>query len=187
LGYLDECGFSPSLPVSYSWTLKGERKLVPYENPQGRRANAISVYLPFGHQDGHQTGEKVEGDGAPELWWDAVPRTLRSEDVLAILEAIPHGKGALVVVIDNASIHVSHVIQDAKPALRRRGIHLYNLPPYSPELNLIEPFLGVVKYTEMPERTYPTMPSLLSAIDQAFTNCEQRLPNHSQHEPRPGV
>lgn len=44
---MDECGFSPSLPVSYSWTLKGIRKLVPFENPQGRRANAISVYLPL--------------------------------------------------------------------------------------------------------------------------------------------
>jgi putative transposase len=192
LAYLDECGFSPSQPVSYSWTLKGERKLVPYENPQGRRANAISVYLPFGRQaeGGLGLGLKANGtpvDGKPELWWDVVPRTLRSEDVLTILETIPRGKGALVVVIDNASIHVSHVIQDAKPALGRKGIHLYNLPPYSPELNLIEPYLGVVKYTEMPERTYPTMPSLLSAIDQAFTNCEQRLPNLSQHQLRPSA
>lgn len=176
LAYLDECGFSPSQPVSYTWTLFGERKLIPYENPQGRRANAISVYLPFSRQV--EQGQPT----LPELWWDAVPRTLRSEDVLTILETIPRGKGALVVVLDNASIHVSHVIQNAKPALRRKGIHLYNLPSYSPELNLIEPFLGVVKYTEMPERTYPTMPSLLSAIDQAFTNCEQRLPHQPQHE-----
>lgn len=179
MAYLDECGFSPSQPVSYSWTLKGERKLVPYENPQGRRANAISAYLPFGRQ--------AERGVKPEIWWDVVPRTLRSEDMLAILEAIPRGKGALVVVIDNASIHISRAIQDAKPALRRKGIHLYNLPPYSPELNLIEPYLGVVKYTEMPERTYTTMPSLLSAIDQAFTNCEQRLPNLSQRDLRPAA
>lgn len=199
MAYLDECGFSPSQPVSYSWTLKGERKLVPYENPQGRRANAISVYLPFGRQAGRQAEGgpsldlKPNGtpvDGKPELWWDVVPRTLRSEDVLTILEAIPRGKGgkgALVVVIDNASIHISHVIQDAKPALRRKGIHLYNLPPYSPELNLIESYFGVVKHTEMPERTYPTMPSLLSAIDTAFTNCEQRLPDPAQHELRPAA
>ncbi len=69
--------------------------------------------------------------------------------------------------------------------MRQRGIHLYYLPPYSPELNLIEPFLGVVKYTEMPERSYPTMPSLLEAINQAFTRCEQRLANQTQHQLRP--
>jgi len=172
---------------------------VPYENPKGRRANAISVYLPFGRQAG--AGQAASGQSSrPELWWDVVPRTLRSEDVLTILEAIPRccegkgnkeskggkgGKGALVVVLDNASIHVSHLIQDAKPALRRKGIHLYNLPAYSPELNPIDPFFGVVKYTEMPERTYTTVPALIDAIDQAFTNCEQRLPVHSQHQLRP--
>lgn len=37
LYYLDECGFSPTLPVGYSWTLPGLRKFIPYEAPQGRR------------------------------------------------------------------------------------------------------------------------------------------------------
>lgn len=179
LAYLDECGFSPSQPVSYSWTLKGERKLVPYENPQGRRANAIAVYLPFGRQ-----ASKEQLVVQPALWWDVVPRTRRVEDVRLILEAIPRGNGALVVVLDNAPIHISHVVKDALPRLRRKGIQLYYLPPYSPELNLIEPFLGVVKHTEMPERSYPTMPSLLTAINQAFTSCEQRLLNQTQHQLR---
>jgi putative transposase len=168
--------------VSYSWTLKGERKVVPYENPEGRRANAISVYLPFGRQSGGEQGEE-----RPELWWDVVGHTLRAQDVLLILEAIPRGKGALVVVLDNASIHISHVVKDAMARLRRKGIHLYYLPPYSPELNLIEPFLGVVKYTEMPERSYRTVPSLMEAIDQAFMRCEQRLLKNTQHHLRLGA
>src|SRR5262249_27332792 len=40
LYYLDECGFSPTLPNGSSWTLPGERKLVEYEAPQRRRGNA---------------------------------------------------------------------------------------------------------------------------------------------------
>lgn len=179
LAYLDECGFSPSQPVSYSWTLRGVRKVVPYENPQGRRANAISVYLPFGRQSSGEQGEE-----RPELWWDVVPRTLRAEDVLLILEAIPRGNGALVVVLDNASIHTSHVIKDALARLRHKGIHVYYLPPYSPELNRIESFLGVVKYTEMPERSYQTMPCLMQAINKAFMRCEQRLLRKTQHHLR---
>ena len=54
---------------------------------------------------------------------------------------------------------------------------MHRLPPYSPALNPIELYLGVVNYTEMPGRTYPTMSSLLAAIDQALTRCQQRLPN----------
>src|SRR6516165_1232761 len=44
LYYLDECGFSPTLPVGYSGTLKGQRKWTRYEAPQGRRVNALAAY-----------------------------------------------------------------------------------------------------------------------------------------------
>lgn len=174
LAYLDECGFSPSQPVTYSWTLPGERKRVPYENPQGRRVNAIAVLIPSGDRRG--------------LYWDHVARTLTAEDVLAMLQAIPRGAGRLVVVLDNASIHRSHVIQAAVPHLQEQGIQLYFLPPYSPELNRVEPVLGVVKYTELPERTYSTTDTLKTAIDLAFTRCEQRfLTVQRQHELRPAA
>ena len=33
LTYLDECGFAPSQPVTYSWVLPGERKLFPTSTP----------------------------------------------------------------------------------------------------------------------------------------------------------
>jgi hypothetical protein len=46
--YLDGCGFSPSLPVTWSWVLPGERKRVPYENPWGRRWNTLALYAPDG-------------------------------------------------------------------------------------------------------------------------------------------
>src|SRR3954470_15366583 len=48
LYYLDECGFSPTLPVGYSWSLPKQRKLVRYEAPQGRRVNALAAYRPYG-------------------------------------------------------------------------------------------------------------------------------------------
>jgi len=161
LAYLDEVGFSPSQPTSYSWTPRGQRRRIPYENPEGRRVNALAAFIPFGPER--------------SLWWDAVPRTLRSEDLLAALDGIPRGGGELVVVLDNASMHRSRVVQEALPALAERGISLYYLPPYSPELNAIEPLFGVVKHTEMPERTYRTVPALLDAIDAAFRRTERRL------------
>jgi transposase len=161
LAFLDEVGFSPSQPTSYSWTPRGQRRRIPYENLEGRRVNALAAYIPHGSRR--------------SLWWDAVPRTLRSEDLLAVLEAIPRGAGELVVVLDNASMHRSKVVQEALPALAERGIRLYYLPPYSPELNAIEPLFGVVKHTEMPERTYRTVPLLLDAITAAFHRTERRL------------
>jgi putative transposase len=153
--------------------LPGQRKRVPYENPEGRRVNAFGVLIPDGPRR--------------SLWWDAVPRTLRSEDLLAILEAIPRGEHALVVVLDNASIHRSREVQAALPRLRRRGIHLYYLPPYSPELNPIEPIFGVIKHTEMPQRSYPTIPALLDAVRTAFAACETRLLSRPLQQLRPAA
>jgi putative transposase len=153
--------------------LPGTRKLVPYEYPQGRRVNAIGVLLPYGDQ--------------PALWWDTVARTLTADDVLTIIAAIPRGPGELVVVLDNASIHRNQTLDAAVPYLQAQGIRLSYLPRYSPELNRIEPYFGVIKHTELPDRTYPTVAALREAIDRAFTRCEQRLLGKLQHELRPAA
>lgn len=44
--YLDESGFSPSLPTGYSWCPPKQRKGVRYEHPQGRRVNGLASYEP---------------------------------------------------------------------------------------------------------------------------------------------
>lgn len=119
--------------------LPKQRKRVPYEHPRGRRVNAIGVLLPY--------------EDVPALWWDPVPRTLTAHDVLTIIEAIPRGPGDRVNVLDNASIHQRSPMHEARPGRQERGIHLDDLPAYSPELNQIEPFCGVIKHTELPERT----------------------------------
>jgi putative transposase len=170
LAYLDECGFSPSQPVSYSWTYRGMRKVIPYENPDNRRVNVMAVYIPYG----------------PErtLWWNTAARGFRSEDLLAFVEAIPRGDRELVVVLDNAGMHRSHTVQDERPILLEQGIRLYYLPAYSPELNAIEPWFGVAKHTEMPERTYYSVPDLTTAINRALERTEARLLNNTQQQPR---
>lgn len=147
--------------MNYSWTPAGQRKTVPYENPERRRVNALAVLL--------------EDGPTPSLWWDCVPRPLTSPDLLAVLPAIPNPTGRLVVVLDNGSLHVSRLVQQARPALRAQGIELYFLPPYSPELNAIERVFGGIKHHGLPERRYVTVMELITAVHQAFTEAEARL------------
>src|SRR4051812_9903096 len=68
LVYLDEVGFSPSLPTTRSWSLPGDRKFVPYENPQGRRLNLLAGLVAAGRQ--------------PALTWWPHARSITSEDLL---------------------------------------------------------------------------------------------------------
>ena len=142
---------------------------MPYENPQGRRVNVMAVLVPQGP--------------APSLTWGPAPRTLTAQDLVRFVqEGVPRGKGDLVVVLDNASIHRSQVVRDALPRLQEQGTRLYYLPPYSPKLNLIESVFGGIKGHGLPERAYPTTAALIDAIDDAFATAEARLQaKHSYH------
>lgn len=153
--------------MSYSWTPHGQRKQVPYENPQGRRVNVLAAYSPLGP--------------LPALTWGRERSSLVSEQLVAFLRCIPRLPSTpLVVVMDNGSMHKSHVVKEALPALRSERIYLYYLPPYSPELNEIEAIFGVIKRIELPERRYSTWESLEAAIDRGFTHVDQRLLRKSE-------
>ena len=55
----------------------------------------------------------------------------------------------LTVILDNASIHKAKEIQPLLALLKGKGLTLYFLPPYSPELNRIEKLWHKMKYEWM--------------------------------------
>ena len=55
----------------------------------------------------------------------------------------------LTVILDNASIHKAKEIQPLLALLKQKGLTLYFLPPYSPELNRIEKLWHKMKYEWM--------------------------------------
>lgn len=174
LVYLDEVGFSPSQPMTYSWVLPGQRRWVPYENPQGRRLNVLAALVSAGPE--------------PTLIWWALPRTLTSDDLLVFLrEALPPGPRPRVVVLDNAPIHTSGAVQRAQPDLERAGIFLEYLPPYSSQLNRIEPLFGGIKHHDLPERSYPNLLALYQAVSAAFERAEERLLVRCEQQLRPAA
>jgi putative transposase len=157
--------------VTYSWVRPGERKLIPYENPQGRRLNALAAM--------DKTGPE------PGLYWVAKPnKALKAEEFLRFLDALPRLPVLRVVVLDNGSIHHNDLVKAALPDLWTKGIYLYYLPPYSPELNEIEPLFQDVKHHDLPERTYTSVPALTSAVHDAFTRAETRILAKCELKPR---
>lgn len=173
LYYLDECGFSPTLPISYSWTLPGRRKWTRYEAPQGRRVNALAAYRPYGP--------------SPRLEVFTAERTWDSYDLLGFLKALPWSKRPRVVVLDNASIHTSQVVRRARHRLPAQGIYLYFLPPYSPDLNQVEPVFRQVKHQEIPQRSFTTRSGLREAVDVGFSNYSRTLRSKRPREVRPAA
>ena len=118
------------------------------------------------------------------LYWLLSRRHFTAEDLLHFLRELPPAPVPTIIALDNANFHRSHVVRDARPELRQRGIHLYLLPPYSPELNDIERLFRTLKHHELPERTYPTLDGLEDAVDRAFTRCEAKLLTKHANSPR---
>lgn len=156
--------------MTSTWVRRGERKRMPYENPEGRRINALA-------------GLSWQGrDHA--LYWVSKPGSYTADHLIRFLSALPASDVPTVVVLDNAGIHRSHVVREALPALRAAAIHLYYLPPYSPHLNAIEPVFRVIKHHEMPERRYTSLAALRDAVTAAFTTYEEALIRKHRTYPR---
>ncbi len=148
--------------MTYSWTAAGQRKSVPYENPCGRRLNVLAAYTPVG--------------SAAALTWTDQHGSLGANQLVDFLTRIPRlPDKPLVVVLDNASMHTSRVVKAARPLVQQQRIHLYYLPPYSPELNAIEAVFGGIKAHELPARAYTSWEALEEAVDAGFTAAERRL------------
>jgi putative transposase len=152
LTYLDESGFSPICPVSYSWIQIGERRRVPFENSEGRRLNLLAA---------------LDKDGpAPGIYWVNKAKSFLAEEFLRFLSELPKVDLPRVVMVDNGSLHRNSIAKTAMPSLWARRIYLYYLPPYSPELNDIEPYFRNLKHHEMPKRSYKSLGDLKEAVDR---------------------
>jgi hypothetical protein len=168
---LDECGFAPTLPTSYTWARVGTRVVVPYEAPQGRRVNVI--------------GARTRAGGAPRFVWASRRSGQGRLDSAAFLDFVcrevaqlPTPWDALppdyvrarpcTIVLDNYSVHRSKVVTAARPTLARAGVEFYFLPPYSPELSQIEHEWRRIKYDDLATRSFADGDALHAAVDQAL-------------------
>jgi hypothetical protein len=126
----DEAGFSPNPPVQYGWSRIGQSRCVEPQAHQ-QRVNVLGAL----NQDG-------------KLLWVAKQRPIIRDDVIAFFDRLseqPHPVPC-IVVIDNAGIHKGDVMQSKREQWATRGLYLYYLPPYSPELNQIEILWKQAKY-----------------------------------------
>jgi len=87
-----------------------------------------------------------------------------------LLEA--HSEQRLVLVIDNASYHHTRGIHEL---LDDHSDHVFVvwLPPYSPELNLIEGLWGYLKRSALNNYFYGAIESLEAAIHGGFNELQQ--------------
>jgi hypothetical protein len=157
--------------VNYCWVRRRERKRVPYEPPQGRRSNTMALLVP-------------SGSHAAFDWCGTTRRHFQAADLLHFLGQRPLTGVPLVVVLDNAGLHRNAAVRQARPDLRQRNVHFFYLPPYSPQLNAIEPVFRSVKHLDLPERRYTSAADLEAAVDAAYTRVEAQVLGQCEDQSR---
>lgn len=176
LYFLDESGFAPTMPTGYTWSLAGQRAVVPREDMKGRRVNVLGALAVGLHADlVWETCGKVD---AAMLLEFVCTRLARSPGRAAALDTPPAGFTRVrpcTVVLDNASVHVARAFKGRREELAAIGVELFYLPPRSPELNDIERIWRSAKYEDYPKRVHTTAGAVGTAVDQALDRQRVRV------------
>ena len=166
LKYLDESGCVLQTPVSYSWSRRGQQKCLEQQRDKGRRISILGL-LQAGQQFDY--GLAVGG--------------IRSSTYLKLMDwqadLAEHHKqltGQFTVVVqDNASIHRSLLARQQWDNWAERGLLIFFLPPYSPQLNDIEIAWKQFKTHELAGRQFADE---LDLVDAIIAGLEDRSHQH---------
>lgn len=150
--YFDQSGFNLWAKVVYAWQKRGERIVVPVT--RSKQQNVLGFMW-----HGCQRFESFVFEGSIDAGvvidcFDRVAATLRR---------------ATVIVIDNAPMHTSADFEEKIEEWAERGLTIYRLPSYSPELNRIEMLWQKIKYDWLSWEAYKSAASLRQELDKVLS------------------
>jgi transposase len=152
LRYFDESGFCLTPYIPYAWQEQGAT--IALESTPSKRLNVLG-FLNKRHE---LAAYRTEG-------------SVTSEVVIQCFDDFcAHLQVPTVVVIDNASIHTSGAFQKKLDEWESKGLAIFYLPEYSPELNLIEILWRFMKYEWIELWAYASWHHLVEYVKQVIEN-----------------
>ena len=150
--FFDESGFSISSNAPYTWS--------PINNTTKIKTLIIKRINVAGFLSKNSTLKAYIADGK-----------IDSEKVIEIFDKFTKSLiKPTVVVLDNASFHKSKKFKANLTKWYKLGLTVFYLPPYSPQLNLIETLWRFMKYTWIEYKAYLSFDNLKQYIQKVFDN-----------------
>lgn len=148
LYYLDETGFSLTPCVPYGWQERGE--YLALKSRRSPRLNVLGIMNRKNHLESYTSFQ-----------------TINSDVIIACIDAFfSTVDKPTVIVVDGSSIHTSDAIQDKKGEWSALWITFFELPSYSPELNLIEILWRFIKYEWIPIDAYKSWETFVTSVQK---------------------
>lgn len=138
-------------------------------------------YVPYGWQFADERVHVATGRGrsmnyfgllsrSNEFFYERSEKAITSSFVLEQLDSFSlRLDKPTVVVLDNARIHTAKKIQDRLALWQRRGLYVFYLPPYSPQLNIIERLWKELKARWLRPCDYENAEALFYATELALS------------------
>jgi transposase len=145
--YGDESGFCLSPVVPYLWQPKGKTVGLPAK-AHSRRLNVLGFLSRQNRLHTFQAQEKMTAQFV----------------IQSIQTLLPTLGCPTVLVLDNASVHRSKLVQAKRKEWKKKGLRLLFLPPYCPHLNLIETLWRQTKYRWLAPGAYKNFETLCQSV-----------------------
>jgi transposase len=156
-GYIDlyfgdesHFGLTPNVP--YAWQTKENPILLPAS--KGKFLNVIGLM-----------------NRKNNLFFEVNETTFNSDKLICFMDKfVDQTIKKTVVILDNAPIHKSKKFKAKMLEWKEKDVLIYFLPPYSPELNLIEILWRRIKYQWMPFDAYLSFQNLKERLLYILNN-----------------
>ena len=155
--YADETQVNMTPCVPYGWQFKEEKVGMP-TSKEGK-INCFGMISRSNH-----------------FVWSTTTKAIDSQFIIEQIDSFSFRiNKPTVVVLDNAKPHRAASIKERLAIWQSRGLHLFYLPVYSPQLNLAETVWRKLKYEWIKPEDYLTKEELFYAVDRTFAAIGDQL------------
>lgn len=150
LYFLDEAGFCLIPCIPYGWQTIGET--IEIDSQRSARLNVLGLMQRSNNLEAYVSVQSITSD-VVIVWIDSFFANVSKRTV---------------IVVDQASIHTCDALQDKLEEWNERQIEIFQLPSYSPELNLIEILWRFIKYEWIEISAYKNWQSLVAYVEKVL-------------------
>jgi transposase len=156
-GYIDlyfgdqsHFGLSPNVP--YAWQTMDNPILLPAA--KGKYQNVVGLMT-----------------RKNKLYFETLETTFNSDRIISFMNRfVEQAVKKTIVILDNSPIHKSKKFMAKIEQWKEKDVLIYFLPPYSPELNLIEILWRRIKYQWLDFDAYKSFENLKEKLNFVLTN-----------------
>lgn len=110
------------------------------------------------------------------FYYEITESSINSDFIIEYLDNFSFKiKKETVIVLDNAKIHTSKKVKERLKYWQDRGLYIFFLPPYSPQLNIIERLWKEIKEGWLRPCDYENFDTLRYAVNRVFANIGKEI------------